>query len=299
MAWRHKKLNHQKANREINLHVNLTKDSVSRVSSQRQLHSMESHAEGRTAKAKPPEILSNKFWPVRQNILSCLSYHDKRALAEAYPELKIQEDAKYKRQEMLHQVEILSELDCHCHCSAPHSHFGHPLSRAIIEKSRIRALDQDRHTRSTGRELANKTQEINHYISNISEDINKISPVATELCLSVKPKCRIGGYTALHVAAFCNDAETARMLIKEGADMYRKAGFSFYHYPGFYPWFLQGNCLHTAVLSESLDVARVLVTEGNMDTGFDGVTALDLAERIALFNGETETMGQIIQLLQS
>ena len=62
-------------------------------------------------------------------------------------------------------------------------------------------MDQDRHTRSTGRELANKTQEITHYISEISEDINKISPVATELCLSVAPECTFRGFTALHVAA--------------------------------------------------------------------------------------------------
>ena len=166
------------------MHVNLTKDSVSRVTSQRQLHSMESHAEGRTAKAKPPEIFQKQVLASKTKhpqLPCCLSYHDKRALVEAFPELKIQEDAKYKRQELLHQVEILSELDSHCFAYPSHSHFGHPLSRAILEKSRIRALDQDKHTRSTDRELANKTQEINHHISNISEDINKISPVATNV----------------------------------------------------------------------------------------------------------------------
>ena len=172
-----------------------------------------------------------------------------------------------------------------------HSHFGHPLLNAIHEKSRIRALDMDRHTRSTGRELANKTREIHHYISNISEDINKISPVATELCLSVAPECSFRGFTALHVAALCNDADTARMLIEAGADMYRLGGV------------FQGNCLHAAVVSEALDVVRVLVTEGNMDrereTGYTGATALDLAEWIEEDEGETETLGQIIQLLQS
>ena len=55
-------------------------------------------------KAKPPKLLANNFWPVRQNILSHLSYYDKRALAEAYPALKIQEDATYKRQKLLQKV---------------------------------------------------------------------------------------------------------------------------------------------------------------------------------------------------
>ena len=257
---------------------------------------MESHTEGRTANAKPPEILTNSFWPVRQNILSCLSYHDKRALVEAFPELKIQEDAKYKRQELLHQLEILSELDSHCfgypiHILPSHSHFGHPLSRAILEKSRIRDLDEVRHTRSTGRELTKKAQEINHYISNISEDINMIPPVATELCLSVAPECCLRGYTALHVAAICNDVETARMLIENGADMYRIGG-SF-----------QGNSLHTAVLEESIDVVRYFCQEMNMDKerkteDGDKVTALQLAEFLALGDPE-DPMYQIIELLES
>ena len=253
---------------------------------------MESHTEGRTANAKPPEILTNSFWPVRQNILSCLSYHEKRALVEAFPELKIQEDAKYKRQELLHQVEILSELDSHCFAYPPHSHFSHPLSKAIFEKSEIRALDQDRHTRSTGRELANKTKEINHYISNISEDINKISPVATELCLRAAPECTLRGFTALHIAATCNDAETTRMLLHKGADMYKLSGV------------FQRNCLHQAVYSESLDVVRVLVTEGNMDKerttgGYDQKTAFQIADCHAFSGVPGDPMYQIIQLLES
>ena len=145
---------------------------------------------------------------------------------------------------------------------------------------------------STEFHMANKTQEINQYISNISEDINKIPPVETELCLSIAPECCLIGYTALHVAALCNDVETARMLIEKGADMYRLVGLSHL------------NCLHTAVFYESLDIIRFLVTEVNMDkertTGDStGETALDIAEWIAEDEGETETMGQIIQLLQS
>ena len=263
---------------------------------------MEGHAEeGRMAKAKPPRILTNNFWPVRQSILSHLSYHDKRALAEAYPYLIIQEDAMYKRQKLLHQVEILSGLDSACRggylqgysriFGKRHSHFGHPLFNAIHEKSRILALDMDRHTRSTGKELASKTQEINRYISNISEDINMIPPVATELCLSVAPECCLRGYTALHVAAICNDVETARMLIEKGADMYRIGG-SF-----------QGNSLHTAVLEESIDVVRYFCQEMNMDKerkteDTDKVTALQLAEFLAL-GDPGDPMYQIIQLLES
>ena len=208
----------------------------------------------------------------------------------------------YKRQKLLHQVEILSGLDSACRggylqgysriFGKRHSHFGHPLLNAIHEKSRIRALDMDRHTRSTGRELANKTREIHHYISNISEDINKISPVATELCLCAAPECTLRGFTALHIAATCNDAETTRMLLHKGADMYKLSGV------------FQRNCLHQAVYSESLDVVRVLVTEGNMDKerttgGYNQKTALQIADCHAFSGVPGDPMYQIIQLLES
>ena len=248
---------------------------------------MDGHAEGRTAKAKPPKILTNNFWPVRENILSRLSYHDKRALVEAYPELKIQEDAKYKRQELLHQVEILSGYDSACNPLVRlyrsqdhhHSHFGHPLLRAIREKRLA----------GTGKELGSKTQEINHYISNISKDIHKIQ-IETELCLSVAPECGVRGYTALHVVTMCDDVETARSLIEQGADMYRLGGSLHFRF----------NSLHVAALAHSTSVVRFLCQEMSIDKARKtedarSRTALEIAERVLGLGAENP----IVQLLKS
>merc|ERR1711973_741461 len=61
-------------------------------------------------KEKPPKIFTNRYWPVKQRILSNLSFSDKRALAQAFPGLEIQEDVSYKRQErheLLNKVEII------------------------------------------------------------------------------------------------------------------------------------------------------------------------------------------------
>ena len=110
-----------------------------------------------------------------------------------------------------------------------------------------------------GGDVAGKTREINQFITNISKDINKLPPIGTELCLSTAVDCRQLGFTALHVAAQCNDVETVRRLIEKGADMYRLGG-----------WF-RGNCLHAAVFTDSLDVARFLVTEMNIWTRSKGV----------------------------
>ena len=93
----------------------------------------------------PPKILTNNYWPVRQKILSHLSFYDKRALGEAFPGLKIQEDATYKRQELLNQ--IFGDMD-----------FGRPHlnTYTIVEKLRM-----------GGSERAKKIQEINQYFSDI------------------------------------------------------------------------------------------------------------------------------------
>ena len=62
-------------------------------------------------KAKQLKILTNSHWPVKQQILSNLSFSDKRALAQAFPGLEIQVDVSYKRQErqeLLNKKEIIS-----------------------------------------------------------------------------------------------------------------------------------------------------------------------------------------------
>ena len=269
-------------------------------------------AEDKDKAQQPPEILTNKYWPVRQSILSNLSLSDKRALAQAFPGLEIQEDATYKRQEhleLVNKVEIISGLDVACYHSCDHSHFGHPLLKAIVEKERIRS---SRKGWSGGSEITKKTQEINQSIANISEDINEIPAIGTELCLTVAPYCWIRGYTALHIAANCNDVETARSLIEQGADMYRLGGD------------LPLNCLHEAVFCGSIDIVRFLVTEVNMDkerrtgdildsyTGIDPwreSTALEIAERqlerIEInyrrpsADQKRQIMREIIQLLKS
>ena len=64
----------------------------------------------RTRDMVPLKILTNNYWPVRQKILSHLSFYDKRALGEAFPGLKIQEDATYQRQELLSQVVELGNM---------------------------------------------------------------------------------------------------------------------------------------------------------------------------------------------
>ena len=207
----------------------------------------------REREKKPLKILTNSHWPVRQRILCNLSFSDKRALAQAIPGLEIQEDVSYKRQErqeLVNTVVIFSKpVTLYCFHCFHHSHFGHPLLKAIVEK-------QWPVKWSGGSEqLAEKTEEINQYIANISEDINEIPSIGTELCLTVAPRCWIRGYTALHVAAMCNDVETARSLIEQGHDMYRLGGDK------------KLNCLHEAVLSFSVNIVRFLVTEVNMDKG--------------------------------
>ena len=171
-------------------------------------------------------------------------------------------------------------------------HFSFPLLKAIVEKERIRSS-----WRSGGSELAKKTDEINEYIANMSEDINKIPPVGTvptDQPSHQLSECSIRGYTALHVAAMCNDVETARSLIEQGHDMYRLGGDK------------KLNCLHEAVLSFSVDIVRFLVTEVNMDkerrTG-DTATQEDYRERTALEIAELilqtrESRREIIQILQ-
>jgi len=231
---------------------------------------MEGHATRRLAKARrPPKILTNNYWPVRQKILSRLSLDDKRALGKAYPGLKIKEDGKFKRQKLerarlLRQMEIFNTQVLECDTllkeGISHSHFCHPIMNTIQEKQ---------HASLLGGDVADKTREINQFITNISKDINKLPPISTELCLSVAPKCWLQGYTALHVAAGCDDVETVRRLIEKGADMYRFGG-----------WF-QGNCLHAAVHTDSIDVGRFMVTEMNMDKeqreeGGLGQTVLEL-----------------------
>ena len=174
-------------------------------------------------------------------------------LGKAYPGLKIKEDGKYKRQE-LERARLLRKMENFntqvMECDAlfeegnDHSHFCHPIMNTILEKRTAITL---------GGDVAGKTQEINQIITNISKDINKLPPIRTELCLSVAPDCLLHGFTALHVAASCDDVETVRRLIQEGADMYKLGG-----------WF-QGNCLHAAVYADSINVGRLLVTELNMD----------------------------------
>jgi len=83
------------------------------------------------------------------------------------------------------------------------------------------------------------------------------------------------------------------MLIEKGADMYHE-------YLG--NGWMAGNCLHTAIWFESIDVVRFLVKEMNMvkerRTKDYEETALELSEWIGTGYG-TETMDQIVQLLQS
>ena len=131
---------------------------------------MEGHATRRLAKARrPPKILTNNYWPVRQKILSRLSLDDKRALGKAYPGLKIKEDGKFKRQELeraklLRQVETLSDLILECDIEVEegidHSHFCHPIVNTIQEKRRATLL---------GGNVTGKTQEINQIITNSEE----------------------------------------------------------------------------------------------------------------------------------
>ena len=248
---------------------------------------MEDHAERGPAMAKPPKILTNKHWPVRQKILSRLSLDDKRALGKAYCELKIQEDGKYKRQELeratlVSQVETMSNSVLECNTMIPfHSHFCHPIINTILEKKQCAT--------ALGGDLAGKTQEVNQCITNISGDINKIAPIGTELCLSIAPECWLQGSTALHVAAYCNDVETVRRLMEKGADMYRLGAL------------FQGNCLHAAVFSDSIDVARFLTTEMNMDkeqtNGF-GETVLEVLKDIQV-GVPSDNFEEWIQLLEN
>ena len=235
---------------------------------------MEGHAERRLAEAEPPKILTNKHWPVRQKILCCLSLDDKRALGKAYPELKIQEDGKYKSQELVRatlvsQVETMSDsvipsaaLECDVMIPS-HSHFCHPIINRIQEKKQSATTQ--------GVDLAGKTQEVNQCITNISGHINKIAPIDTE---QDAEGCWLEGYTALHIAAYLNDVETVRRLIEKGADMYRLGGL------------FEFNCLHACVFSDSIDVARFLITEMNMDkeqrAGGGGPTVLELLNDVQL-----------------
>ena len=161
-----------------------------------------------------------------------------------------------------------------------HSHFCHPIMNKILEKRTAIAL---------GGDVAGKTQEINQIITNISKDINKLPPISTELCLSVAPYCWLQGYTALHVAAGCDDVETVRRLILEGADMYRRGG-----------WF-RGNCLHAAVHTDSINVGKLLVTEMNFDLeqgikDGHGETVLEIINDIG--PQQLENFEEWIQLLE-
>ena len=227
----------------------------------------------------PPKILTNNYWPVRQKILSHLSFYDKRALSEAFPGLKIQEDATYQRQELLSQVVELGNMErvFVCYQNYGHSHFAHPLLNAILEKQRM-----------SGSERAKKTREINQYISDISEDINEIPSIGTELCLTSAPKCWLRGYTALHVAAMWDDVATAKRLVDKGADMYRLGE----RFPQLRPLVVAAN-------HGSMGVFKFLAIQMSKDkerrTEETNRTALEMAEN--LDHWDYETIHQIIQLL--
>ena len=108
-------------------------------------------------------------------------------------------------------------------------------------------------------------------------------------------------HSASHIAALCNDVETARSLIEQGHDMYRLGGDK------------KLNCLHEAALSCSVDIVRFLVTEVNMDkerrTGDTATHEDEIAERrlerSEIFDRrpsadqQRQIMREIIQLLES
>ena len=95
---------------------------------------------------------------------------------------------------------------------------------------------------------------------------------ATLLTQNVKLKCMIEGFTPLLYCAVLDDLETARLLVKNGSDIYQTAG----------PF--QVNCLHATVIGPSLKVAKFLVEELKTDKEkrtIDGQTALDSASDLA------------------
>ena len=49
---------------------------------------------------KPPVILTNQFWPVRQEVLKHLGLDDLKNLGSAFPSLRIEEDQCYNKRQL-------------------------------------------------------------------------------------------------------------------------------------------------------------------------------------------------------
>ena len=214
---------------------------------------------------KPPNILTDQYWPIKNAILQHLELEDLLNLKNAYPSLQLQrwED---KRTKFVHKVTEFQDESWHCLVEFEHSHYAHPIFKAIKEKSRLSGLERQM-----------KMEEIKQMIAKLGPDIKRLPGVKTKFDDKLKSQntelaCMIEGFTPLLYCAFLDDLETVRLLVENGSDIYQTAGPD------------QGNCLHATVPGPSLKVARFLIEELKMDKErprLDGETALDLASYMA------------------
>ena len=235
---------------------------------------------------KPPKILTDQYWPIKNSILKHLSLEDILNLKNAYPSIQLQMWEEKERARVKFVQEVI-EFDP-WGCSSiqppyiPHSHSAHPIFKAIEEKSRLSGLEREM-----------KMEEIKQMIWKFGPDINKIPRVQPKFENSVQTQnafvkfCDWEGLTPLLFCTFKDDLETVRLLVENGSDIY-ETGDSMHQ-----------NCLHATVPRPSLKVARYLIEEVKMDRErLDGEqqTALDVASKMVEWFGGADSI-ELVQLL--
>ena len=226
---------------------------------------------------QPPKIFTDQYWPVKNAILEHLELEDLLNLKNAYPSLQLQLWEEKQRKKFLHEVqEFREDSFIPCHLGHGLSHSGHPIFNAICQK---------------------KMEEIKEMISKFGPDINKIPRVkpnfdGTLETQNIESTCALGGFTPLMYCGLLNDLDVARLLVESGSDIYQTGG----------PF--QENCLHVAARSLSVEVAKFLIEELQMDKerlDKEGRTALDVADEDNMMThivpGLAQDAHEIVRLL--
>ena len=143
---------------------------------------------------KPPVILTNQFWPVRQEVLKHLGLDDLKNLGSAFPSLRIEEDQCYNKRQLERDLLLNEKVfwdGCLCH----------PIYKAIRD-----AKD------GVGSVAHAARSKVNTLIEKIGSDVDRI------------PRYDLGTvpYTPLMFCAIYDDAATARRLVSKGADLYQR-----------------------------------------------------------------------------
>ena len=241
----------------------------------------------RPPQEKPPKILTDQYWPVKNAILNNLSLEDLLTLKTAYPSLHLQKWEDNMRTKFIREVTELHD-DSWFTC-LDHSHSAHPIFVAIKEKSQLYGLESKM-----------KMEEIKQMTAKLGNGINRLPGVepkfdASLLTQNVELECEIEGFTPLLYCATLDDLDTLRLLVENGSDIYQTAG----------P--IQVNCLHAAVIGPygpALKVARFLLEELRMNKEkqtSEGQTALDLVRDLVdeeFFDPDDPEYIELVRLLR-